>query len=80
MKINNLFFLDEEMFNNKFLIKGMTANSICCEDFVDNNQQFMVHRNTLNKVLKANKPLPCMLVEREYQGKTQLWLATMSTL
>lgn len=80
MKINYVFFLDEKRFNNKFIIKGMSKNSIIVEDFIDNNQRFMVYRRVLNKILSADKPVACMIVEREFRGQTNLWLATMSTL
>lgn len=74
-----VFELNKHSFNRKFNVIGMTNNSIILQDR-RTNEEFLCHRKVLNTICKSDKDLPCAIVEREYRGQNNKWLATMFTL
>ena len=77
--MDNIIFLDKDIFNNKYDIIGMSKNSIIIKD-KSTDEVIMVHRRILNKVLSSETTIPCMRVEREFQGTKSIWLATFFSI
>ena len=77
--MENIIFLDRDIFNNKYDIIGMSKNSIIKKD-KSTNEVIKVHRRILNKVLSSETTIPCMKMEREFLGTKSIWLATFFSI
>ena len=77
--MDNIIFLDRDIFNNKYDIIGMSKNSIVIKD-KSTGEVIMVHRRIINKILSSDSPIPCMKMMREFQGTKSIWLATFFSI
>lgn len=77
--MDNIIFLDKDIFNNKYDITGMNKNSIVIKD-KSTNEIIMVHRRIINRILSSETTIPCMKMEREFQGTKSTWLATFFSI
>lgn len=63
---------------NLFEIKKMNKNSLLLENKAT-GVPVLIYRRVFNAAM-ANPELPLFLVNREWQGHSMLWIATLSTL
>ena len=63
---------------NLFEIKKMNKNSLLLENKAT-GVHTLIHRRIFNMAM-MNPELPLFLVNREWQGHSMLWIATLSTL
>lgn len=61
-----------------FEIKKMNKNSLLLENKITKDP-VLIYRRVFNAAM-ADPELPLFLVNREWQGHSMLWIATLSTL